>query len=237
VTTYTIDQAKARVVWKQSLRNSVIMYSALGALLLAAINRGNFSPSGIISLLAGAGAMVLTMALLLWASYRTFRKQVTTFRIVLDDRAITREAAQVPSVTIPLEAITVVEEYPKVGIQLRTDEARTRLFVPHYVERFDELSEQVVGGRKMVRKQSQLGLLLRCAAYAAIPAVLIIMLYSSTSIGLATLIGLVMIIGALVAAAVLQRNGNIPRWFKITSWLGVPLTTVIVLIHLSGLDR
>lgn len=234
-TTYTIDSAKIAPYKRASIRNAGLLYGPLILIALAAVNRGNFSPSGLISMAVGGLLGTLVLGLMTWSSLRTVDRQAATFRVAMDDEAITRETAQVPTVTLRLVDITEIEEYPGTGLVLRTADPRARLYIPELLGEFSALREQLVGRWPIIRKASSARLLLRCLAWAALPVTLLIALWTAPTRLLVLLIGAIIISGAIWLAFRMQRNVNIPRWYRLMAWLGVPLMIVVTLQRLNAL--
>lgn len=236
-TIYTIDPTRISAYRRQSIRNSVLLYGSFGLIALLTVNRGDFSPSGLRGIVIGLLAQSIVIGLLIWASMRTFNRQAATLRILLDDETITREADRVPTISLRLADIQRIEEFPKTGIVLRTSDKRTQLYIPELVQEFGALRELLVQrGWPVVRKQSSGQLMLRCAAWGALPVVLMALLWNVPSQGLAMLAGGALVLSMFVAAIIVQRNVNMPRWFKIVGWLIVPLMLLITLQRLSTLS-
>lgn len=230
--TYALNPARAARALRQGLRNSVLLYGGAGILVLAAINRGDFSRSGVVSIVAGSAVMVLLIALLLWASVRAYHRQAATFRLTVDAEQITREVAQAPTVTLRRAEITALEDYPGVGLRVCGTAKSRQIFIPMSLEGYEELRAQLAAAHPLVTKQSQGQLLLRYAGGAAIPVVLLGALSFAPTCALATVVGIVIVIGTGGLAAYLQRNDTVPRWFKVMMWLAVPLMIVVVLLRL-----
>lgn len=233
--TYTIDPAKVGPYKRTTIRNAVVLYGPLILLGLAAINRGDFSPSGLISMAIGGFVGALVLGLMTWSSLRTIDRQTATFQITMDDETISRETAGVPTVTLRLAEITTVEEFPGTGLLLRTADPQARLFIPEIVGEFPALRERLVGRWTVVRKDSPGRLLLRTFAWAALPAVLLFALWSVPTRPLVLLIGAILVGGAIWIALRIQRNPNSPRWYRLIVWVGVPLMIIITLQRLNAL--
>lgn len=115
-TTYTVDQSRLSAYRRKSALSSFLLYGSLGAVTVLLVNRGNFSPSGLISMAAGLSVTLLFISLFVWASPRALNRQAATMRVVLDDEAITRAVADVPSISLRLAEVSAPARDKQVAL-------------------------------------------------------------------------------------------------------------------------
>jgi hypothetical protein len=234
--TYTLDPDRLPESKRRSIRASYFIYGPLGLVALLVVNRGDFSPSGLISVTVGFVVLLTVIGLLSWASLRTFDRQSATFRLTLDAETITREAHGVPTVTLRLADVTQLQDYPGTGLLLRTADRQAFIYIPELVQDYPALRETLLArGFPVEHKQSPRVLMIRTVAWAALPTVLFTMLWLVQSRPVVIALGAVIVLGSLGLAIWLQRNTYLPRWFKLISWIMAPLTLVLFLQRLSSL--
>jgi hypothetical protein len=233
--TYAMDAERAAPYLRKSLRTSVMFYGILTVIVLAIVNRGDFSRAGLFGLAGGATTAGLVFGLLIWSNARTSRRQIETFRLTIDDQTIHRTAAQVPDVSLRRADIIRIEDYPGTGMRLCTADQRMQIFIPVITERYDELKKLLTDNHPVTQKQSQGTLLLQCALWALGTMGAFAALFTATSIPVVVGVGLGIIAVVTGIAIYIQRLSSIPAWSKAFYWLSVPIAIVLLLLRLRAL--
>jgi len=230
--TYILNPSGLAAQQRRGLQQSLLLYGFVIVCVLAIANRGDFSIHGLVGLLVAAATSLLLAGLLMWAGLRSLRVQWATYQLILDGDQITRRASRVPDVQINWAQITTIEEYPDTGLMLRTADKRTFVFIPAGLMQYEDVREQLATIKPIIRKQSSTQLFLRCLGAACIPVVAISALELANTTATIVIVGTLFIAGALWVAVQVQRSRTVPRWFKVLSWLFIPLVLLIIALRL-----